>query len=88
MMVVLFLGGWYPPIDLGVLYIIPGFVWFFGKVVFLLFCFIWVRATIPRYRYDQLMHLGWKVLLPFSFVWVMVVSGILLYSGSLPKTLP
>ena len=87
MMVILFFGGWYPPIDLGLLYMVPGFVWFFGKVVFFLFCFIWVRATIPRYRYDQLMHLGWKVLLPFSFVWVMLVSGILLYSNSLPKTI-
>ncbi|MEH0831711.1 NADH-quinone oxidoreductase subunit NuoH [Anaplasma bovis] len=84
MMVILFLGGWYPPIDIGVLYKIPGFIWFFLKVFFLLFCFIWVRATIPRYRYDQLMRLGWKVLLPFSFVWVMLVSGILLYFDALP----
>lgn len=85
MMVIFFLGGWYPPLDIKILYYIPGFVWFFIKIFFLLFCFIWVRATIPRYRYDQLMRLGWKVLLPFSFVWVMVVSGILLYFDALPR---
>ncbi|AAV86628.1 NADH:ubiquinone oxidoreductase subunit H [Anaplasma marginale str. Dawn] len=85
MMTIFFLGGWYPPIDVQFLYLIPGFVWFCLKVLLLLFCFIWVRATIPRYRYDQLMRLGWKVFLPFSFVWVMVVSGVLLYLDKLPK---
>ncbi|MGN7661721.1 MAG: NADH-quinone oxidoreductase subunit NuoH [Anaplasma sp.] len=85
MMVVFFFGGWYPPLDLEPLYEVPGLVWFCLKVLALLFCFIWVRATIPRYRYDQLMSLGWKVFLPFSFVWVMVLSGALLYLDSLPK---
>ncbi|MDD9361583.1 MAG: NADH-quinone oxidoreductase subunit H, partial [Anaplasma sp.] len=84
MMVVLFLGGWYPPLDIRVLYFIPGFVWFCFKVFLLLFCFIWVRSTVPRYRYDQLMRLGWKVFLPFSFAWVMVISGVLLWFKALP----
>ncbi|CAN7941627.1 unnamed protein product, partial [Ixodes pacificus] len=78
MMVVLFLGGWYPPCDFAILYKVPGFFWFALKVFLLLFCFIWVRATIPRYRYDQLMRLGWKVFLPFSLIWVVIVSGVLL----------
>ncbi|MGN7678246.1 MAG: NADH-quinone oxidoreductase subunit NuoH [Anaplasma sp.] len=85
MMVVFFLGGWYPPLDFEPLYEVPGLVWFCLKVLVLLFCFIWVRATVPRYRYDQLMSLGWKVFLPFSFVWVMVLSGVLLYLDALPK---
>lgn len=84
MMVVLFLGGWYPPLNIHILYYIPGFVWFCSKVFLLLFCFIWVRSTVPRYRYDQLMRLGWKVFLPFSFVWVMVISGVLLWIKALP----
>ena len=84
-MVIFFLGGWYPPINLGIFHMIPGFVWFFGKIFFLLFCFIWIRATIPRYRYDQLMRLGWKVLLPFSFIWLMLVSGTMLYFDAFPK---
>src|SRR5690606_31727956 len=58
---ILFLGGWLPPLDIESLYIIPGIVWFALKVSFLLFCFLWVRAALPRYRYDQLMRLGWKI---------------------------
>ncbi|MCU7611630.1 NADH-quinone oxidoreductase subunit NuoH [Anaplasma capra] len=85
MMTIFFLGGWYPPLDIGLLYLVPGFVWFCLKVLLLLFCFIWIRATVPRYRYDQLMRLGWKIFLPFSCVWVVVISGILLYFDKLPK---
>ncbi|MFV9881445.1 MAG: NADH-quinone oxidoreductase subunit NuoH [Anaplasma ovis] len=85
MMAIFFLGGWYPPLNIQILYLVPGFVWFCLKILLLLFCFIWVRATIPRYRYDQLMRLGWKIFLPFSFAWVMVVSGVLLYLDKLPK---
>jgi NADH-quinone oxidoreductase subunit H len=62
--VVLFLGGWVPMINY--LWFIPGWIWFFIKLIFILFSFIWVRATLPRYRYDQLMCLGWKVILPLS----------------------
>lgn len=84
MCTVLFLGAWLPPFGLGFLSFVPGFIWFALKVSFLLFCFIWVRATMPRYRYDQLMRLGWKVFLPLTLVWVVLVSAILLYTGTLP----
>lgn len=78
----LFLGGWLPPHES--LDFIPGVFWLFGKILVLLFLFIWVRATLPRYRYDQLMRLGWKVFLPISLFWVVLVSGYLLYTGQLP----
>ena len=61
MSTILFLGGWLPPVDIYFFQNIPGFIWFLLKVTFLLFLFLWVRATLPRYRYDQLMRLGWKV---------------------------
>ncbi len=66
LLVILFLGGWLPIINLYFFDIVPGFIWFFVKVIFVLFGFVWVRATLPRYRYDQLMSLGWKVMLPLS----------------------
>ena len=76
---ILFLGGWLPPFDNVVFNAIPGVVWFIVKIIFLLFCFIWVRATLPRYRYDQLMRLGWKVFLPISLIWVVGVSAYVVY---------
>ena len=66
--VILFLGGWYPPIDIFPLNAIPGIFWFVIKVFLILFVFLWVRATFPRYRYDQLMRLGWKIFLPLSLI--------------------
>lgn len=84
-MVILFMGGWFPPLDLVILYKIPGFIWFASKVAFLLFCFLWVRATFPRYRYDQLMRLGWKIFLPISLLWVVIVASVLLFTGNLPN---
>ena len=72
---ILFLGGWLAPVP--ALDFIPGFVWFFGKIAVCLFVFLWVRATLPRYRYDQLMRIGWKVFLPLSLAWVVVTSGYL-----------
>jgi NADH-quinone oxidoreductase subunit H len=60
-------------------------VWFALKVAFVLFCFIWVRATLPRFRYDQLMRLGWKVFLPLSLVWVILIAGVLVATGLLPQ---
>ncbi len=75
MTVVLFLGGWLPPFDVAPFTWLPGVLWFFIKVVVILFIFIWVRATFPRYRYDQLMRLGWKVFLPFSLLWVVLTAG-------------
>jgi len=74
---VLFLGGWLPPADIAIFTWIPGPIWFFIKIAFCLFIFLWVRATFPRYRYDQLMRLGWKVFLPISLLAVVVVSGVL-----------
>lgn len=71
----LFLGGWAPIVDAPVLRDIPGFFWLFGKVFFLLCVFIWFRASFPRYRYDQIMRLGWKVFIPISVFWVVVVGA-------------
>ena len=76
---ILFLGGWLPPFDIAIFNIIPGIIWFILKIFFLLFCFIWVRATLPRYRYDQLMRLGWKVFLPISLGWVILTAGYIVY---------
>ena len=73
---ILFLGGWLPLINISPFNLIPGVLWFGFKVTILLFVFVWVRAAFPRYRYDQLMRLGWKVFLPFYLAWVLFVSGI------------
>ncbi len=81
---ILFLGGWLPPFGITALAIIPGVIWFALKVSFVLFIFLWARGTLPRYRYDQLMRLGWKIFLPFTLVWVIVVAGALLYNNALP----
>ena len=71
----LFFGGWLPPIDWAPLYYVPGIVWLLLKAFFFFFMFSWVMATVPRYRYDQLMRLGWKVFLPISLLFVVLVSG-------------
>ena len=76
---ILFLGGWLPPLEIEIFYAIPGFFWFFLKVCVLLFLFVWIRATLPRYRYDQLMRLGWKVFLPISLVWIVLTSSYLVF---------
>jgi NADH-quinone oxidoreductase subunit H len=81
---VLFLGGWLPPFGFAPFTWIPGPVWFALKIAACLFVFLWVRATFPRYRYDQLMRLGWKVFLPVSLAAVVVVSGVLLAFGLTP----
>jgi NADH-quinone oxidoreductase subunit H len=72
---ILFWGGWLPPIDWAPLYWIPGIFWLLAKMLFFFFVFGWVRATVPRYRYDQLMRLGWKIFLPLSIFFVVIVSG-------------
>lgn len=77
---ILFLGGWLPPFNLEILSFIPGVFWLVLKIFLLLFGFIWVRATLPRYRYDQLMRLGWKVFLPLSLAWVVGTSAVIVYS--------
>jgi NADH-quinone oxidoreductase subunit H len=76
---ILFLGGWLPPFDNAFFNAIPSLVWLLIKILFLLFCFIWVRATLPRYRYDQLMRLGWKVFLPLSLAWVVGTAAFVVY---------
>jgi len=81
---ILFLGGWLPPFNIEALAFVPGIIWFALKVCGVLFYFIWARATLPRYRYDQLMRLGWKIFLPLSLIWVVVVAGVLLATGTLP----
>jgi len=80
---VLFLGGWLSPFEgmpvLGALTAwVPGTVWLLGKIAVFLFCFLWLRATFPRYRYDQIMRLGWKVFIPITIVWLVVVAGLVL----------
>ena len=81
MTAILFLGGWLPPLDIAPFNWIPGWAWFFGKIALLLFMFFWVRGTVPRYRYDQLMRLGWKVFLPLSLFWVVLTAGVLVGFG-------
>ncbi len=81
--VILFLGGWQAPCEW--LSFIPGVIWFALKICALLFVFLWVRATFPRYRYDQLMRLGWKIFLPLSLLWVVLTSGYLVFTQQLPQ---
>ena len=85
MTVILFLGGWLPLFDIYPLNIIPGVIWFTVKIMFVLFLFIWVRGTFPRYRYDQLMRLGWKVFLPLSLFWVVITAGFLVTFDIVPN---
>jgi len=77
----LFLGGWLPIVEVAWLAWVPDVVWLVIKIIAVLFIFLWARATLPRYRYDQLMRLGWKVFLPLSLLWVLIVAGYLVYSG-------
>ena len=84
MTTILFLGGWKVPFGLEFLSFVPGFIWFALKVCSVLFFFIWARASFPRYRYDQLMRLGWKVFLPFTLIWIVLISGTLLAFDALP----
>ncbi len=84
MTVILFLGGWLPPVDMAPFNWLPGPVWFAAKIALVLFVFLWVRATFPRYRYDQLMRLGWKVFLPMSLAAVAIVAGVLVALDAAP----
>ena len=85
MISVLFLGGWLSPVPFAPFTWIPGPLWFALKIAFVLFCFLWVRATFPRFRYDQLMRLGWKVFLPLSLGWLVLTAGVLVATGTLPQ---
>ncbi|MDA9918484.1 NADH-quinone oxidoreductase subunit NuoH [Erythrobacter sp.] len=77
----LFMGGWLPPVEWAPLYYVPGIIWFLLKTFFFFFLFSWIWATVPRYRYDQLMRLGWKVFLPMSLIFVVLISGYLMATG-------
>ena len=81
---VLFLGGWLSPIDIYPFTLVPGAVWFIFKILFLFILFALVKATVPRYRYDQLMRLGWKIFLPFSLIYVVLTASYLFYFNLLP----
>jgi NADH-quinone oxidoreductase subunit H len=82
---ILFLGGWLPPFGVAPFTWIPGPLWLIAKICLVLFGFLWVRATFPRFRYDQLMRLGWKVFLPLSLFWLVLTAGVLVATGWLPK---
>jgi len=86
MTAILFLGGWLPPFDIAPFNWLPGPLWFALKIALVLFVFLWVRGTFPRYRYDQLMRLGWKVFLPFSLLWVVGTAGFLVAFDMVPGT--
>jgi len=86
MTTILFLGGWLPPFGIEPFTWVPGPIWFILKICVVMFVFVWVRATFPRYRYDQLMRLGWKVFLPFSLFYLVLVAGVLLAMGWLPTS--
>ncbi len=72
---IMFLGGWLPPFDIAPFNLLPGIFWLLAKTSFMLFLFLWFRATFPRYRYDQLMRLGWKVFIPVTLVWLVIVGA-------------
>ena len=85
MTVILFMGGWLPPFNIFPFNIVPGVIWFTLKIIFILFLFIWVRGTFPRYRCDQLRRLGWKVFLPLSLFWVVITAGFLVVFDLVPQ---
>jgi len=82
---ILFLGGWLPIIDLYPINLIPAPIWMVSKILFLFFLFALVKAIVPRYRYDQLMRLGWKIFLPFSLIYLVLTASFLFYFDKLPK---
>ena len=77
---ILFLGGWYPPFDVAPFTWVPGLIWLLLKTAFLLYVFLWIRATFPRYRYDQIMRLGWKVLIPVTLVWITLIGVVMFFT--------
>jgi len=85
MATVLFLGGWLPPAPVAPLTWVPGVIWFALKALFMFFLFAMAKAMVPRYRYDQLMRLGWKVFLPLSLAMVVIVAAVLQFTGLAPK---
>ena len=82
---ILFLGGWLSPVDIYPLNVIPGIFWMILKILLLFFVFAIIKAIVPRYRYDQLMRLGWKIFLPFSLIYVILTASFLMYFDLLPN---
>lgn len=85
---IMFLGGWLPPVDIAPFTWIPGFVWLLLKIAFILFFFLWFRATFPRYRYDQIMRLGWKIFIPITLIWIVVLGLIMQLPESIRDVFP
>jgi NADH-quinone oxidoreductase subunit H len=85
---IMFLGGWLPPLDIALFNMVPGFIWLLLKIAFLLFFFLWFRATFPRYRYDQIMRLGWKVFIPITLIWIVVLGLIMQLPESVRNDFP
>jgi len=85
---IMFLGGWLPPFSFAPFTYIPGMVWLLLKIAFILFFFLWFRATFPRYRYDQIMRLGWKIFIPITLVWIVLVGMIMQLPVSIRDTFP
>ena len=85
---IMFLGGWLPPVDMEPFTWIPGFIWLLLKIAFILFFFLWFRATFPRYRYDQIMRLGWKIFIPITLIWIVLLGSIMQLPESIRDTFP
>ncbi|GAB1720362.1 MAG: NADH dehydrogenase subunit H [Nitrosospira sp.] len=85
---IIFLGGWLPPLNVAPFTLVPGFIWLLLKISFLLFCFLWFRATFPRYRYDQIMRLGWKVFIPITLVWILLLGLMMQLPSGLREAFP
>ena len=85
---IMFLGGWLPPVDMEPFTWIPGFIWLLLKVAFILFFFLWFRATFPRYRYDQIMRLGWKIFIPITLIWIVLLGLIMQLPESIRSSFP
>ncbi|SFP57132.1 NADH dehydrogenase subunit H [Nitrosomonas cryotolerans] len=85
---IMFLGGWLPPINIEPLTAIPGIVWLLLKIAFMLFFFLWFRATFPRYRYDQIMRLGWKIFIPITLIWIVLLGTIMQLPVSIRNMFP
>ncbi|MBX9895447.1 MAG: NADH-quinone oxidoreductase subunit NuoH [Nitrosomonas sp.] len=85
---IMFLGGWLAPFDMAPFTLIPGFVWLLLKIAFILFFFLWFRATFPRYRYDQIMRLGWKIFIPITLVWIVLLGFIMQLPESMRNSFP
>ena len=85
---IIFLGGWLPPLNVAPFTLVPGFIWLLLKISFLLFCFLWFRATFPRYRYDQIMRLGWKVFIPITLVWILLLGLVMHLPSGLRDAFP